>query len=66
VLGPFLDEWVHDILPLIDEYLAEDARCEADKYFVKTTKRKKLESSSTLIDNLLKAEKYQLSRYLKA
>jgi len=53
-------------LPLIDEYLAEDARREADKYLVKTTERKQLVMSSTLIDNLIKAEKYQLSGYLKA
>ena len=55
-----LDEWVHDVLPLIDEYLAEDARREADNYFVKAIERERHISSSTLIDNLITAEKYQL------
>jgi len=52
-------------LPLIDEFLAEDTRHEADEYLAKTTKRNKDLSSSDLIENLIEAEKYKLPKYLK-
>lgn len=60
-----LDEWVHDVLPLIDEYLAEDTRHEADVYLAKTTEENEQHvSSSNLIENLIEAEKYNLPKYL--
>ena len=60
-----LDEWVHDVLPLIDEYLAEDTRHEADVYLAKTTEENEQRvSSSNLIENLIEAEKYNLFKYL--
>ena len=62
---PFEDKWVHDVLPLIDEFLAEDTRHEADEYLAKTTIRNKELSSSGLIENLIEAEKYKLPKYLK-
>jgi len=51
-------------LPLIDEYLAEDTRHEADEYLAKTTKENEHVSSSNVIENLIEAEKYNLSKYL--
>lgn len=61
----FLDKWVHDVLPLIDEFLAEDTRNDADEYLARTTRSNKNLSSSDLIKNLIEAEKYKLSKYLK-
>lgn len=61
----FPDKWVHDVLPLIDEFLAEDTRHDADEYLARTTRRNKDLSSSDLIKNLIEAEKYKLSKYLK-
>ena len=52
-------------MPLIDEFLAEDTRHEADKYLAKTTKRNMDLSSSDLIENLKETEKYKLPKYLK-
>ena len=52
-------------MPLIDEYRAEDTRHEADVYLAKTTKENEQRvSSSNLIENLIEAEKYNLSKYL--
>ena len=62
---PFEDKWVHDVLPLIDEFLAEDTRHEADEYLAKTTIRNKDLSSSDLIENLIEAEQYKLPKYLR-
>ena len=52
-------------MPLIDEFLAEDTRREADEYLAKTTTRNKNLSSSDLIENLIEAEKYRLPKYLR-
>lgn len=64
---PFEEETVHLILPLIDEYLAENARKRADKYLSQLIKHKgdKL-TSPELVKSLVEAEKYNLPKYLKA
>ena len=52
-------------MPLIDEYLAENTRHEADVYLANTTKENEQRvSNSNLIEKLIEAEQYNLSKYL--
>ncbi|XP_071133965.1 uncharacterized protein LOC143048045 [Mytilus galloprovincialis] len=67
IQDPFEEDTIHQILPLIDEYLAEDARIRADWYLTKLVKKKSDSITSTqIVQNIIEAEKYKLPKYLNA